>query len=222
MRSNTVLLIGSATIAVAQSTGPCESKAFEFFKHTELQVPSELVDYLPKPTPTPSIDWTNIGDEELNTICSDRVKLQTLTGLPAPLATVYSSFTSQRSAFALTAKTEASSIATLCLCEGSTALATKVLDVVLTSATDCWVDIRRAYPSTTRDCQVPSATPSASGSGSIIPTTNSTTSSATFASATLSTSTSSTPTSIPTGAAPKETGYAIAAVMAAAGVVGLL
>lgn len=200
---------------------PCNSLYWEFSSNPKLIPPPVLGDWLAESTrkyfetynPSTVTRQPQFGpptDEQISKSCSARLAERTLTDLPESVATVYSSFTSEWSSFVATAKTQAKSIASVCSSSGETFEASLVLESVATELADCVSAWKLRYPgSTTSD--LPSTT---SGSQSTLATTTSGAGTA---------STSSTSSTVSTGgAAAKETGFAVAAIMAAAGVVGLL
>ena len=200
---------------------PCNSLYWEFSSTPKLIPPPVLGDWLAESTrkyfetynPSTVTRTPQYGpptDEQINEACSARLAERTLTDLPESVATVYSSFTSEWSSFVATAKTQAKSIASVCSSAGQTFEASILLEIVATEQADCVSAWKLSYPgSTTSD--LPSTT---SGSQSTLTTTT-----ASGSGAAGTSSTSSTPS---TAGAARETGFAVAAVMAAAGVVGLL
>ncbi|KAK4463633.1 hypothetical protein QBC42DRAFT_250347 [Cladorrhinum samala] len=232
MHLSTLILAGAAaaTVAVAQTTtpaetssassvspttteGPCSSLYRDFLSKSELNPPSVLYSWLEssasryKETHTVSTVTTVTRqppvwpptEEQISSSCSVRLAGQTLSGdLPESVATVYSSYTSEWSSFvAATGKTQAQSIASVCSSSGETVLAGFVLINVATAMPDCisaWWLLHSDVISTSP------GGPQSTSTGGATPT-------------------ASTPA---TGGAAKETGVAFAAVMAVAGVVGML
>ncbi|KAK4159993.1 hypothetical protein QBC43DRAFT_338634 [Cladorrhinum sp. PSN259] len=212
---------------------PCISAYSSFFNHPELAIPSPLGDWLAESTKkyfetrattaTVSMpNYENPSEEDIDEFCSERLGERTLTDLPDDVATVYSSFTSQWSSFVATAKTEASSIASVCVDLGRKFEATHLMTAVATAQSECVSAWRVAYPATTTSGTVSGGGPPATNSAPGLTTsvTTSTTSSSNGSGA--GANTSSTGTTASTGGATKETGFAVAAVVAVAGVVGLL
>jgi hypothetical protein len=199
---------------------PCNSLYWEFSSNPKLIPPPVLGDWLAESTRkyfetyNPSTvtrrpQFEPPTDEQINEACSARLGERTLTDLPESVATVYSSFTSEWSSFVATAKTQAKSIASVCSSSGETFEASILLEIVATEQADCVSAWKLKYPgSTTSD--LPSTTP---GSQSNLTITTSSSGAA---------ATSSTSSTFSTAGAARETGFAVAAVMAAAGVVGLL
>ncbi|KAK3984969.1 hypothetical protein QBC44DRAFT_165996 [Cladorrhinum sp. PSN332] len=218
---------GSPTsVGSAVTTGsPCLQLYSEFFKHPELTVPAILGFYQAESTkkyfstrieaPTSRLSFEPT-DEEISSACARRLGDRTLTDLPEDVQTTYSSFTSQWSSFVATAKTEASSVATVCLDAGATGYAAHLLDAVATEVAECVANRRLVEPGPTTSPAPPTGTDS-----SFTTTTTTATSGAAGGTGAASSSSSGRGAAVTAGA-PRETGYAVAAVVAVAGVVGLL
>ncbi|KAK4224817.1 hypothetical protein QBC38DRAFT_285842 [Podospora fimiseda] len=216
--ASTFTPIGTITTIATVTNSPCQQLYSQFFKHPELSVPDILGFYQGESTKkyfstrivTVTTKSSNdITDEDLLEGCSRRIGDRTLTDLPDDVQTIYTSFTSQWSSFVATAKTEASSIASVCLSARQTFYGAHLLDAVATEVAEC-VSIRKLELGTSTSSDIGTRgsftthPPSPSG-----PTPS-------------ASSTSSSSSSAVTGGAARETGYAVAAVVAVAGVVGLL